>query len=273
MAAGSAAPERGGFDHLREHSIGLPQVLFQSITHMAPAAAVAYSIYISVPDAKQALPLSVGLALIACLCAATAIGQLAKHIPSAGGLYTYVAKLARRVGRPAHRLALRRLPAARRAVPLSRVRLGDARRVRHGGRLALERPVGRVGAADGGDRLPADLSRRPPLDDGGRDPRSVRDRDLRRARAVDALLQRGRPEPRSRSTRHTRRANGAACSRGWSSRFSRSSASRPLHRSARKRRIHAARCPGRSSARRSRSASSTCSARTPGCSAPASTTS
>jgi len=67
----------GRFDHLREHSIGLPQVLFQSITHMAPAAAVAYSIYISVPDARQALPLSVGLALIACLCAATAIGQLA----------------------------------------------------------------------------------------------------------------------------------------------------------------------------------------------------
>ena len=86
--------EAGGrrFDHLREHSIGLPQVLFQSITHMAPAAAVAYSIYISVPDAKQALPLSVGLALIACICAATAIGQLAKHLPSAGGLYTYAAR-------------------------------------------------------------------------------------------------------------------------------------------------------------------------------------
>jgi len=80
------------FDHLREHSIGLPQVLFQSITHMAPAAAVAYSIYISVPDAKQALPLSVLLALVACLCAATAIGQLAKLYPSAGGMYTYAGK-------------------------------------------------------------------------------------------------------------------------------------------------------------------------------------
>ncbi len=91
MAAGTAAPERR-FDHLREHSIGLPQVLFQSITHMAPAAAVAYSIYISVPDARQALPLSVALALIACLCAATAIGQLAKLMPSAGGLYTYAAR-------------------------------------------------------------------------------------------------------------------------------------------------------------------------------------
>src|SRR3954449_12105016 len=80
------------FDHLREHSIGLPQVLFQSITHMAPAAAVAYSIYISVPDAQQALPLSVALALIACICAATAIGQLAKLFPSAGGMYTYAAR-------------------------------------------------------------------------------------------------------------------------------------------------------------------------------------
>jgi amino acid transporter len=77
---------------LRVHSIGLPQVLFQSITHMAPAAAVAYSIYISVPFSQQALALSVLFALIACLCAATAIGQLAKLEPSAGGLYTYAAR-------------------------------------------------------------------------------------------------------------------------------------------------------------------------------------
>jgi amino acid transporter len=90
MEAGTAGSQR--FEHLREHSIGLPQVLFQSITHMAPAAAVAYSIFISVPDARQALPLSVGLALIACICAATAIGQLAKLFPSAGGMYTYAAR-------------------------------------------------------------------------------------------------------------------------------------------------------------------------------------
>ena len=89
-----AASSTGGarFEHLREHSIGLPQVLFQSITHMAPGAAVAYSIYISVPFARQALALSVLLALVACLCAATAIGQLAKQYPSAGGMYTYAAR-------------------------------------------------------------------------------------------------------------------------------------------------------------------------------------
>jgi len=90
MEGATAAPRR--FEHLREHSIGLPQVLFQSITHMAPAAAVAYSLFISVPEAKQALPLSVGLALIACICAATAIGQLARLFPSAGGMYTYAAR-------------------------------------------------------------------------------------------------------------------------------------------------------------------------------------
>src|SRR5689334_23888903 len=89
---GSTAAAPRSFDHLREHSIGLAQVVFQSVTHMAPAAAVAYSMYISVPYSRQALPLSVGLALIACICAATAIGQLAKRFPSAGGMYTYAAR-------------------------------------------------------------------------------------------------------------------------------------------------------------------------------------
>jgi len=88
MEAGSA-PTARGFDHLREGSIGLPEVLFQSITHMAPAAAVAFSILVSVGFAGQALPLAVLLAMIACLLVANSIGQLAKHMPSAGGLYTY----------------------------------------------------------------------------------------------------------------------------------------------------------------------------------------
>jgi amino acid transporter len=87
----ASVPSRD-FDHLREHSIGLPQVLFQSITHMAPAAAVAYSLLLSVLNAGPALPLAVLLALVACTLAANSIGQLAKEMPSAGGLYTYSAR-------------------------------------------------------------------------------------------------------------------------------------------------------------------------------------
>jgi amino acid transporter len=92
MEAEATAAPRRDFDHLRERSIGLPQVLFQSITHMAPGAAIAYSIFVSVQFSGPALPLSVGLALIACVLVATSIGQLAKQMPSAGGLYTYVSR-------------------------------------------------------------------------------------------------------------------------------------------------------------------------------------
>lgn len=87
MEATTAGPDR-----LRESSIGLSQVLFQSITHMAPGAAIAFSILFSVGFAGPALPLSVLLALVACLLVASSIGQLAKEVPSAGGLYAYVTR-------------------------------------------------------------------------------------------------------------------------------------------------------------------------------------
>jgi amino acid transporter len=61
---------------LQRDAIGLPQVLFQSITHMAPAAAVAFSIIFAVTYAGVAI----------------SIGQLARHLPSAGGLYTFSAR-------------------------------------------------------------------------------------------------------------------------------------------------------------------------------------
>src|SRR6266550_378608 len=78
-----------GAGTLQKDAIGLAPVLFQAITHMAPAAAVAFSIIFAVTYAGGATPLAVVLALIACLMVAISIGQLARHLPSAGGLYTY----------------------------------------------------------------------------------------------------------------------------------------------------------------------------------------
>jgi amino acid transporter len=74
---------------LEKNAVGLLPTLFQSITHMAPAAAVAFSIIVGVQYAGGSIPLAVLLALIACLFVAVSIGQLAKHLPSAGGLYTF----------------------------------------------------------------------------------------------------------------------------------------------------------------------------------------
>ena len=77
---------------LRRNAIGLREVLFQSITDMAPGAAIAASIPAGVAYAGGALPLAVVFALIASLFTAWTIGQLAKEIPAAGSLATYAAK-------------------------------------------------------------------------------------------------------------------------------------------------------------------------------------
>ncbi len=87
-ATGRPAPREG----LARDAIGLTEVLFQSITHMAPAAAVAFSIIVGAGFAGGALPLAVLVALVGCLSVAYCIGELARHLPSAGGMYTYVAR-------------------------------------------------------------------------------------------------------------------------------------------------------------------------------------
>jgi amino acid transporter len=77
---------------LQRNAIGLTEVLFQSITHMAPAVAVALSIGAATGFAGKLTPLAVVFAMVACLFTAYSIGQLALHLPSAGGMYTYVAR-------------------------------------------------------------------------------------------------------------------------------------------------------------------------------------
>jgi amino acid transporter len=82
--AGSSPPEG-----LRTGSVSLPEVLFQSITFMAPGIGIAFAIGIGVPLAGTSLPLALLVALVACSFTAVAIGQLASRMPSAGGLYEY----------------------------------------------------------------------------------------------------------------------------------------------------------------------------------------
>ena len=77
---------------LERNAIGLREVLFQSVTAMAPAGAVAFSIPAGASFAAGALPLATVLALIACMFVALTIGELARHLPSAGNFCTYTSK-------------------------------------------------------------------------------------------------------------------------------------------------------------------------------------
>lgn len=85
----SPSTEQG---NLRSNSIGLPGVLFQSITTMAPASAVAASLSPALAATGITLPLATLVALILCALIALSIGSLAKHLPSAGGYFTYVSR-------------------------------------------------------------------------------------------------------------------------------------------------------------------------------------
>src|SRR5205823_1879034 len=78
-------------DRLRENSIGLPHVLFQSVKHMAPAVSLTFVFLVAIQFSGPVLPLALLIALLAMLCVGSTIGQLAREMPSAGGLYTYVA--------------------------------------------------------------------------------------------------------------------------------------------------------------------------------------
>src|ERR671923_1360058 len=91
MSIESSSPSAGQ-STLRPNAIGLPGVLFQSITTMAPASAVSFSLGAAIPFAGGALPLAVIIALIVCSLIAVNIGSLARHLPSAGGFFTYVGR-------------------------------------------------------------------------------------------------------------------------------------------------------------------------------------
>jgi amino acid transporter len=89
MATEDSAPAPLG---LRRDAVGLREVLFQSITDMAPGAAIAASIPAGAAFAGGSLPLSVIFALVACLFCAYCIAELARELPAAGSLATYAAR-------------------------------------------------------------------------------------------------------------------------------------------------------------------------------------
>jgi len=77
-------------EHLKSNAIGFVPVLFQSITTIAPAGAAASGLLFATTYAGGATPLTIALAMLACVLVAISMGQMSRHLPSAGGLYTYV---------------------------------------------------------------------------------------------------------------------------------------------------------------------------------------
>ena len=77
---------------LRAGALKLPAVLMQGITHMAPAAGLILSIQFIVKEAGALTPLAYVIAFLIVLTLGVSLTQLAAHLPSAGGYYTYLSR-------------------------------------------------------------------------------------------------------------------------------------------------------------------------------------
>lgn len=77
---------------LPRNAIGLREVFFQAVTHTGPAISAAFAIALGAAYFGGSLPLAVVLAMIGILLCAISFGELSRHIPSAGGLYAYIAR-------------------------------------------------------------------------------------------------------------------------------------------------------------------------------------
>ena len=77
---------------LRRGSVGLAGVLMQSIAQISPTLGIFYTIAFTTTQAGASAPLTYLAAFAVCLVLAVPMLGLARHLPSAGGFYTYVSQ-------------------------------------------------------------------------------------------------------------------------------------------------------------------------------------
>ncbi len=77
---------------LKRNTLGLTSVVYQGITHIAPAANVLFSWAFIASFAGAAMPLSLLLSVIVCFFIANTVAQFSRYTPSAGGYYTFASK-------------------------------------------------------------------------------------------------------------------------------------------------------------------------------------
>src|SRR5678816_2428857 len=75
---------------LRGGALGLGDIFMQAITHTAPATAILFTIPFITSKAGVVSPISYLFAFLLILVLGVTLTQLAKHLPSAGGFYTYI---------------------------------------------------------------------------------------------------------------------------------------------------------------------------------------
>jgi amino acid transporter len=86
-------PENSGADpELRRNSLGLPELVFQGVTHIAPATNIVFTFPIIALQAGPDMPLSLLLATIVCFFIGNTVSQFSRYMPSSGGYYSFATR-------------------------------------------------------------------------------------------------------------------------------------------------------------------------------------
>jgi amino acid transporter len=93
-AAGSAGSNRiwVAKTSLRAGALRMPDAVMQGVTTIAPAVAILFTLQFTASYAGIATPFAYVAALIIMLLLAGSAGQLARHLPSSSGFYTYISR-------------------------------------------------------------------------------------------------------------------------------------------------------------------------------------
>jgi amino acid transporter len=77
---------------LRRNSLGLPELVFQGITHIAPAGNIVFTFPIIARVAGPGMPISLLLTTVVCFFIGNTVSQFSKYMPSSGGYYSFATR-------------------------------------------------------------------------------------------------------------------------------------------------------------------------------------
>lgn len=77
---------------LHRNALGLRDVVFQGITHIAPAINIVFTLPVIAAQAGSTMPLSLLLSVIVCFFIANTVAQFSRYVPSSGGYYTFASR-------------------------------------------------------------------------------------------------------------------------------------------------------------------------------------
>src|SRR5580698_5443505 len=77
---------------LRPNSLGLPELVFQGVTHIAPATNIVFTFPIIALKAGPVMPLSFLLSTLVCVFIGNTVSQFSRYVPSSGGYYSFATR-------------------------------------------------------------------------------------------------------------------------------------------------------------------------------------